>query len=280
MGRGACLSVIVLFVTWTLCLGGKGNDQGVLKVGTLTEYTIEGSYAEAGRGLHFISTTDSLSVTTLEGQPLLIAGGSVGSMRLVSVGKDKFIQQKRKEGSTDYAVPASDVSRVMDIVPGTLDAMVGRLRSVDGSVHSAKLQDSTEELLTRPEVQLIERAAFALGSKGITGLEYPSVLPFYLAALQLQRLLTNSTSVGHPPSHLQPKHNVLKRADCLGTCPPCPNNNCLGMCGLSCNCWRFLCGDCCYHLGCYDHDLCCREKFVQTACLFPIGFSCESHYQC
>ena len=220
----------------------------------------------------------SLSITTLEGQPLLTAGRSVGSMRLVSVGKDKFIQQKDGEGSTDYAVPAS-VGGIMDIVPGTLEALVRRLQSVDGSVHSKKLQASTEELLTRSEVQLIERAAFALGGKGVTGLKYPSILPFYLATLQLQRLLTNSTSVGYPPSHLYSKH-VSKRASCFETCPPCPNDNCLGMCGLACNCWRFLCGDCCYHLGCYDHDLCCRERFVQTACLFPFGFSCESHYQC
>jgi len=281
MATGAYLSVIFLLMAWTLCLGGKGNDEGVLKVTTLTEYTVEGSYVEkvTGRGLHFISTTDSLSITTLEGQPLLTAGRSVGSMRLVSVGKDRFIQQKDEEGSTDYAVPASDVGGIMDIVPGTLEALVGRLQSVDGNVHSQKLQASTEELLTRSEVQLIERAAFALGGKGVTGLKYPSILPFYLATLQLQRLLTNSTSVDYPPSHLYSKH-VSKRASCFETCPPCPNDNCLGMCGLACNCWRFLCGDCCYHLGCYDHDLCCRERFVQTACLFPFGFSCGSHYQC
>lgn len=35
-------------------------------------------------------------------------------------------------------------------------------------------------------------------------------------------------------------------------------NNCLGMCGEGCKCWDWVCGDCCFHWGCYYHDLRCR----------------------
>ena len=68
--------------------------------------------------------------------------------------------------------------------------------------------------------------------------------------------------------------------DCLEECPPCPDDACLGMCGFGCLCWKFICGDCCYHLGCYGHDMCCRQNFFDTQCLFPYGFVCDEDYYC
>ena len=32
-------------------------------------------------------------------------------------------------------------------------------------------------------------------------------------------------------------------------------SGCAGICGPGCKtCWKFVCGDCCYHLGCTRHD--------------------------
>ena len=41
--------------------------------------------------------------------------------------------------------------------------------------------------------------------------------------------------------------------------PPClpypnPDDGCFGMCGAGCDCWEWVCGDCCYHLICAEHD--------------------------
>ena len=36
---------------------------------------------------------------------------------------------------------------------------------------------------------------------------------------------------------------------------------CLGMCGQSCkSCWKWVCGDCCTHRGCWRHDRFCTAK--------------------
>ena len=55
-------------------------------------------------------------------------------------------------------------------------------------------------------------------------------------------------------------------------------NDCVGMCGRRCSCWRWICGNCCHNQGCYEHDLCCK-KFVSIPCLIPnlTGFDCKSY---
>ena len=65
-------------------------------------------------------------------------------------------------------------------------------------------------------------------------------------------------------------------------CPiedPCPpyetrENECIGMCGRQCTCWSWVCGDCCWWPGCYQHDRACRESFFSFSCLLPFGFDC------
>ena len=73
-----------------------------------------------------------------------------------------------------------------------------------------------------------------------------------------------------------------KRSSGCSRSPGSPN--CLGMCGPGCTCWRFVCGDCCFHKGCYDHDLCCRRSFLSLGCWSPIrlifNFSCSGYPNC
>ncbi len=271
------------------------DDNIILELSTLTENTMEGSFTdlEKGLGIQFVSKSDSLSITTLDGELLLIAEDSQGiALRLVNIGGKYFIQQMRDHDdpsgttSRDYAVPVSKYHLIKNATPELLNALLRKLKNVDENAQKMAVQVAIQELLMQPEILLIERAAFALGDEGITGLNYPSSLPFYLAALQLQKTLMNSTRTG---KHVQYEgqndefripSNRLKRESCLSQCPPCPNDECLGLCGYGCNCWTFVCGDCCYHLGCYEHDLCCRYQFIQTKCLFPFGFRCESAYSC
>ena len=261
---------------------------GTLDVYTLSENTVEGSFTDlaSGRGVRFVSNLDSLFITTLDGDPLLMAEESDGSLRLVNIGGRRFIQRRKTEGgSVDYEVPDTSSGLVEKADSRILEALVRRLETIDRDVHAQSFQSAVDNLFLRPESELMERAAFALGDEGITGREYPGVLPFYMAALQLQKKMDKDTSQeahNHFSSlDLQGNKHRSKRAQCLSICPtPCPNDDCLGMCGLGCNCWSFLCRDCCYHLGCYQHDLCCRNEFTQSSCLFPFGFRCESPYRC
>ena len=60
-----------------------------------------------------------------------------------------------------------------------------------------------------------------------------------------------------------------------GLCPLV--EDCVGMCGRLCSCWSWLCGDCCFTTGCYQHDLKCGKKFWSFACIIPIGFDCDGY---
>ena len=63
-----------------------------------------------------------------------------------------------------------------------------------------------------------------------------------------------------------------------GECPV--GNTCLGMCGPSCSmCWDywFICDDCCFHRGCYDHDLCCSRGLFFS--IYVMGLSHTSRFR-
>lgn len=62
-------------------------------------------------------------------------------------------------------------------------------------------------------------------------------------------------------------------------CEEYPNQNdgCFGMCGNECSCWRWYCGDCCYHDICARHDRACREDNHLDCALLPFGNQCSPH---
>ena len=287
---------LILFVAFVF-FRSSWTRKGVLDIVTRSEHKVEGNYIDFSSecGIRFTSTPQTLFIETIPGgEPLLLATEPVGSMRLVSIESSVFIQSD-EENSLDYAVQEgqhniSEFSKDHE----ALQRHKKEAAKSSVSVHAKALQDSLQSLLSRPEVELIGYAAHALGEEeGINGQDSSSILPFYLAALHLHKLQhadfgsnhsmqdhhalqTNSFTPNHPPK------TGSKGSDdsCFDTCPPCQDDECLGLCGPSCRCWKFVRGDCCWHLGCYGHDLCCREKFIRTKCLLPFNFRCESTYNC
>ena len=53
--------------------------------------------------------------------------------------------------------------------------------------------------------------------------------------------------------------------------------DCFFLTGPKCQCWKFVCGDCCWHKGCYQHDKCCHQIF-SVDCLDIRGFSCDGGF--
>lgn len=141
--------------------------------------------------------------------------------------------------------------------------------------HDTPLSDALHDLMNVEEIGLLEKAAEAVGRKGLTGKNTPAVLPFFVFALRVTQFQTGGDDIIITNSTTR-----VQRADCRTECPPCPNNNCFGMCGKGCSCWKWVCGDCCWHVGCYYHDMCCARGFFQTKCLFPVTFRCEQPYSC
>ena len=149
--------------------------------------------------------------------------------------------------------------------------------------HDKPLSDTIRLLLSIEEVRLLEEAAEAVGKKGLNGKNTPAALPFFIFTLRVTQLAENSHYSNISSSSTSSIHQRHKRQGymhCADTCPPCPNDKCIGLCGKGCSCWKFVCGNCCWHQGCYDHDLCCKRSWLQTDCLIPVGFRCDQHYKC
>jgi len=46
---------------------------------------------------------------------------------------------------------------------------------------------------------------------------------------------------------------------------------CWGLCGPWCQCWDHICGDCCWHPGCFQHDQYCGKNPNSNSCKFGKG---------
>uniref|UniRef100_A0A1X7V4I9 Uncharacterized protein n=1 Tax=Amphimedon queenslandica TaxID=400682 RepID=A0A1X7V4I9_AMPQE len=181
----------------------------------------------------------------------------------------------------DIAVSVKTVAKVRDMT--SIDDKIILFSELSQREQGRYIYDFTSEKMKRGIINIIQekdlliKACYALGAKGITGKNYQPALILYKFALKLESLhRLNYTNI------LFDYNDKLTddEDDCLEYCPPCPEQECLGMCGPGCTCWEMVCGDCCYHLGCYDHDICCREKFFRLRCLIPYGFACEENYYC
>ena len=252
--------------------GATVAEDGELRLTVLSSERVAGSYKDfdSARGVRFVSEQERLSIETLSGEPLLLGSQTFRYYRLLQIGRARFLQYG---DGPDLILPSSEDPGRQWRSPADIEELAKTLRSACSESPGDTVRVALWRVLNQDQVRLIERTAFALSTAGVRGRNYPSVLPFYMAAIQLQRMLSANVSrdVG---LRLAPRDSD----DCFDECPPCPEQDCLGMCGPGCTCWSFVCGDCCWHLGCYGHDLCCRDNFVSTKCLFPFSFKCNSEY--
>lgn len=256
--------------------------QDGLSVDTVSRDRVDGYFYCPARklGIVFNSTRGTLLVTNLNGEVLIGAREKVGQTRLLGVGRRQFLQHANVQDGTltDLSIPKAHgvFSPVGD--PSLYHSLLPQLQKVDKATHARVLTKSVKNLLTKPELKLLKEAAFKLGDLGVNGVDYPSILPFHMTALQME-------SRDHWKTIPKPQqetfyHRQLKRSVCTQSCPPCKEQECLGMCGPGCSCWKFACGDCCFHKGCYYHDACCRSHPSSTACLMPLDFTCTRKYKC
>lgn len=105
------------------------------------------------------------------------------------------------------------------------------------------------EMSNLPEVAQFPALSRALGARGFTGTDFPATLVLHKVAQQTAQTLKIKVSELQLPGKTE------------GYCDSYPNpyNGCFGMCGEGCDCWSWVCGDCCYHNGCAQHDTWCRD---------------------
>lgn len=290
--KGLGLTLLLnFFIASSICVCGlEGESKGKLIIDLLREDRVDGSFSspQLGCGIKFNATKSTLTLSTLSGQTLLSVEEQVGPVRLVTLGNREFLQHREgsEESETsiyvqDYAIPKYHRSYSGTQDRETFVNLVGKLKKIDQDKHVRVLEKSVNRALSKCEMNLLSDAAITMGQRGITGVDYPSTLALYMTASRVaSRLVADVNNESNNNDYDHPHRERLKRQDCLSECPPCKSQKCLGMCGPRCTCWEWACGDCCYHKGCYYHDLCCSSRLISLACLLPISFDCNSKYEC
>ena len=252
-----------------------------------------------------------------EGEPLLIGEKPAGSARMIQILQTNLLEVKVGAGVyKEFIVPDSMATSMKVALkssnPQKFKSALRNIRRLELNADTIK-QNAIYQMLERPEIQLMQEAALKLMDLGIVGDQYPSVLTFLVTVKRFISLKLNATEIPDPdtgsgsePSHLQEKRARPCRNWHSRNCPShrCPKgSDCLGMCGIGCWwCWRIcphlvatgvdialrgvniqgflsqIWNDCCFHQGCYDHDMCCRTYgYSSTRCLVPLHFSCSSY---
>ena len=175
-------------------------------------------------------------------------------------------------------------------VHGHLDRPVGNT--------TRSFTDTLTDLLHLEETALLEDASHAVGDQGVTGKNTPAVLPFYMFTLKMVQLVdsspqnTNANELNDNEPSLSPRQKrffnyIISWTNGLATswkgCKRYKNYpNCKGLCGRLCNCWWWVCGDCCYHSGCYGHDECCEKYgYDHWRCILaPEVLLCDVPFYC
>ena len=253
-----------------------------------TNTYLRGSFRLAdGAGIQFVSSSGYLRVDTMDGEILVEARRNAFALSQAHKNDDYYIATFQLLGDIyaevdgrSYRLPASTAIAQLWLSPINFYQNLASLQAESPSQNHAAVQQSVERLVAHPAVGLLEPAARALGEDlGVIGVNNPASLLFYHAAAKLTeaRLMSHKTTVA---SYLD-NFKVLtpqKYPFCsLHTCPPCEKDMCVGLCGRLCNCWRWVCGDCCVHKGCLLHDLCCdKHGFISFKCFFPFSFRCHS----
>lgn len=240
----------------------------------------KGRYVSSDLGISFDSTSTSLSIFDLSGNEVLVVQETSHYQQWIRILGNTFVQLyiSETQGYQDYYVPEFMYEEA-DFKSRQLNATVLKLLGTMPSYHHYdNLLRSVKILLDSPFVDPIKSAVYALGiNLKLEGDTYPSLLPLYLVANMLEQLKVKPLFSNYSKIIIEKE---VRDEECFEECPPCPDEECLSLCGYGCYCWKWVCGDCCYHLGCHGHDICCRKNFIQTKCLFPISFKCESEYSC
>ena len=143
-------------------------------------------------------------------------------------------------------------------------------------------QEAVRGLSYVQEVQLLELVSVALNNNST---QLDILKPFHALCYNLLKASNIQT-----PAELRAGYDLhgetaeqlgKRNKRCSLTSDPY-SNACTGMCGPSCTCWTWVCGDCCEHKGCYQHDVCCEKDPWGAYCLFPwlYEFTCDSYVTC
>jgi hypothetical protein len=115
--------------------------------------------------------------------------------------------------------------------------------------------DTLADLFDAPEAVALPWLSRELGRRGISGRAFPASFELHSLALVVGK--AKETSL--PPLEETVSGTPTPRVKSGRCAVEAEGDACFGMCGNGCNCWRWVCGDCCWHGGCAAHDDDCRS---------------------
>ena len=304
------LSAVLLAVTVS-AVPPSGSRDGRLRIIDVGENTLEALFYNADTGFRIRADSVSLTVISMSNDQVLLSGTRPhGSSFLTSVMGSSFLQynitlETGEQRKVEFIVPESLVDQTKNAFEAAkVERMISQLNQDETEARTAR-ESAFQRLFKQPEIALLESAAIALGNAGIMGYENQGALNFYgVAKALLTAQNRDETEENEPEGNMDVEEDeedneedstsgfkgLLGYTLCWdshyntattcreGNCPQGPD--CVGRCGPLCKCWWFVCLNCCYNQGCYDHDMCCgKHGYVSNECLMPIPFSC-SEYSC
>ena len=218
-------------------------------------------HSEDGDGIRFETSEKSLVVTTMDGESLVNTGeipvtvqnyGESGTARVYKIMDDAYIESNEKV----YRLANTEVD-FQTTHSFTHAQLLENVQAEELYDSEGAIKASVQRLIAHPAVRLLEPTARAMGEDtGIIGSKEPAAMAFYAAAMTLTQLYEEHFPV-EPRSYRSASSSIFetffdspatvqKYPNCnLKTCPPCKSDECIGLCGRRCNCWKWVCGDCC-----------------------------------
>ena len=289
------IQLLVLLAAAVALAVAAPRDGGRLQVLSLSPARLQVKYhTGAGKGIHVMSEVNQqdnyIDISTLSGEKIVSAQFSTSEPAALwrIMGNNVF-----RVGHQAHVV-SSDTTSVREELRHV--KMLSHIQTTEDI--EATLQSAYTELFDHPENHLdsiVELSSILGKGYGVTGYDNPAALNLHKLALHFYKVQNMEADQNYKiqkreVATINAAKRISKRETCerpgwwpwsdsISTpgCASCPiGDQCLGLCGKGCNCWSWVCDDCCYHQGCYEHDLCC-DKFISSACLIPTGFDCNSY---
>ena len=283
----------------------ESEDTSGLNDFTVTNEIMEGEYCDATGCIYFlitVNTTDTyIIIATIDRETVFMLRHPRDlPMTMMTVNNTSFLALDVHSGETNrtnrsiYVIPEQYVSLVDGIMREHRNMSNSTLQMMDQTMVNETQNSSLVEFAIHDEAYLVILAAQSLSELGIEGTQYPPVKYFYVLALKLsnarQKMGKENLEGDLKRSFSSPKFLAQQKrtASCndgnscsTGRCPykgyRDNGRECFGMCGYGCFCWSIVCGDCCVHQGCLDHDQCCADNgFFTFTCFNVVPFSCTS----
>ena len=303
--------LLLMVMCWSCGAAETSSDdsaQGTegLTMAEVSPHRIRGQYSSSGGGITFaVDIGDghhSLSVTTQQGGRILTSkqhrlGGETTPLG-ISLFQHRFLMSS--DGShmshKEYLVPTHLHGYYEPTLKRAEIFRYLRKHLDDGERANKTRSTAIGQLLASKEAPLVVQAAKALGERGLRGSDSPAAMRFYLLAMHVQSLLdrTRVSEEADENSLERIVRDTESRAvgrqshQSCSSCPPgkCPRGaECTGLCGAMCNCWEWVCGNCCLNRMCWDHDEYCSSRgFLSWCCLGIItnglDADCDQPYIC